>query len=106
MPTNLLLLPLLGGFWFMLFCHYFHFRAQQLEGYRLLLYSAFAGVGFFGMARILTWYLQSIPWVSAPKEVWHEIAPVEFAGTGRRIPEPRRFDLAYANAPPANSSSS
>jgi hypothetical protein len=80
-PTNLLLLPLLGGFWFVHFCHYFHFRAQQLEGYRLLLYSSFAGVGFFGAARLLIWSLRSVVWLNGFRSAWSEIAPVQFAGT-------------------------
>src|SRR3954453_8329114 len=44
LPTNLLLLPLLGGFWFVHFCYLFKFRAQRLDGYRLLLESAFLGL--------------------------------------------------------------
>ena len=37
MPNNLLLVPLLAGFWFLHRCHYFRFRAQTLDGYRLLI---------------------------------------------------------------------
>ncbi|MFL6194641.1 MAG: hypothetical protein ACJ75H_10760 [Thermoanaerobaculia bacterium] len=56
MPTNLLLLPLLGGFWFVHFCYFFRFRAQRLDGYRLLLESAFFGLLFIVPARLITYY--------------------------------------------------
>jgi hypothetical protein len=56
MPTNLLLLPLLGGFWFVHFCYFFRFRAQRLDGYRLLLESAFFGLLLSVPARLLTYY--------------------------------------------------
>jgi hypothetical protein len=56
MPTNLLLLPLLGGFWFVHFCYFFRFRAQRLDGYRLLLESAFFGLLLIVPARLITYY--------------------------------------------------
>ncbi len=56
MPTNLLLLPLLGGFWFVHFCYFFRFRAQRLDGYRLLLESAFFGLLLIIPARLITYY--------------------------------------------------
>ncbi|HEY4573564.1 MAG TPA: hypothetical protein VIJ26_06370, partial [Thermoanaerobaculia bacterium] len=55
MPTNLLLLPLLGGFWFVHFCYFFRFRAQRLDGYRLLLESAFFGLLLSVPARLITY---------------------------------------------------
>lgn len=59
MPTNLLLLPLLGGFWFVHFCYLFRFRAQRLDGYRLLLESAFFGLLLSVPARLITYYWPS-----------------------------------------------
>ena len=56
MPTNLLLLPLLGGFWLVHFCYFFRFRAQRLDGYRLLLESAFSGLLLSVPARLITYY--------------------------------------------------
>jgi hypothetical protein len=56
MPTNLLLLPLLGGFWFVHLCYLFRFRAQRLDGYRLLLESAFFGLLLIIPARGITYY--------------------------------------------------
>ena len=46
MPTNLLLLPLLGGYWFIQNFHCTRFRARRLDGYRLLVESAFYGLLF------------------------------------------------------------
>lgn len=56
MPTNLLLLPLLGGFWFVHFCYLFKFRAQRLDGYRLLLESAFFGLLLILPARLIAYF--------------------------------------------------
>lgn len=56
MPTNLLLLPLLGGFWFVHFCYFFKFRAQRLDGYRLLLESALFGLLLIIPARLITYF--------------------------------------------------
>src|SRR5258708_3535527 len=55
MPANLLLLPLLGGFWFVHFCYLFKFRAQRLDGYRLLLESAFFCLLLIVPARLITY---------------------------------------------------
>lgn len=55
MPTNLLLFPLLGGFWFVHFCFFSRFRAQRLDGYRLLLESAFFGMPLSLLARLITY---------------------------------------------------
>jgi hypothetical protein len=56
MPTNLLLFPLLGGFLFVHSCYFFRFRAQRLDGYRLLLESAFFGLLLSVPARLITYY--------------------------------------------------
>ena len=52
MPWNLLILPLLGGFWLLRTCNLFRFRSQYLEGYRLLMESAIAGVVLIGLGRL------------------------------------------------------
>lgn len=52
MPTNLLLLPLLGGYWFIQNFHWTRFRARRLDGYRLLVESAFYGLFFSCIAWI------------------------------------------------------
>src|SRR5579859_8299664 len=83
MPANLLILPLLAGFWFVHFCHYFRFRAQRLDGYRLLLESAIAGAFLFLGARMVTHalILFDIPFASRVKDGWTRFAPVDFSGT-------------------------
>ena len=53
MPYNLLLLPLLGGFLFFYSAHLLRFQAQRLEGYKLLLQSAIAGVVLSFIARLI-----------------------------------------------------
>ncbi len=53
MPTNLLLLPLLAGYFLLHQFNYTRFRAQRLDGYRLLLESAFVGLVLAGAVRIL-----------------------------------------------------
>lgn len=56
MPTNLLLLPVLGGFCFVHFCYFLNFRAQRLDGYRLLLESALYGLLLTLPAHLITYY--------------------------------------------------
>ena len=83
MPTNLLILPLLGGF---LLVHLFHFsrvRSQQLEGYRLLFWSGVSGSVLLALARLLTYWVVAVglfklSWVLK----WHAFFPVDFSGTG------------------------
>jgi hypothetical protein len=80
MPNNALLaLILLGGFWFINQFHFTRFRAQRLDGYRLLMESAAAGVFLIIGARIVTWVLRSVPAVSS---FWRESVTAEpYAGT-------------------------
>lgn len=61
MPSNLLLLPLLGGFWFIHVFYYTRFRSQRLDGNRLLLSSALAGVVCAFAGRVLATALRSVP---------------------------------------------
>ena len=77
MPTNLLILPLLAGFWFLHFCHYFRYRSQTLDGYRLLIESAIAGSALSFVARILTYVF----WNKVIAHDWAVFAPFEFSGT-------------------------
>jgi hypothetical protein len=81
MPANLLLLPLLGGYWFVHFCHFFRFRAQRQDGYRLLLESAFAGVLLTAAARLIVVLLSSLNELIPVREFWNEYIPLPFAGT-------------------------
>lgn len=80
MPANLLLLPLLGGYWFVHFCHYFRFRAQRQDGYRLLLESAFAGVLLIGFARVIVLFLISLPQLLEFRNGWAQFVPLPYSG--------------------------
>src|SRR4051812_48355583 len=58
MPSNLLLLlPLLGGYLFIHFCYRFYFRAQALDGHRLIFEAAVAGFTLFLPCRGLAYLL-------------------------------------------------
>src|ERR1035437_1580022 len=80
MPANIFLIPLLAGYLFVHISNRFRFRAQSLDGYRLLIESATAGVVLLGAARLLTLLLG----VAAPGlyRFWHD----------RIVPDP---NLAY-----------
>lgn len=81
MPTNLLILPLLAGFWFIHFCHYFRFRAQRLDGYRLLIESSLAWAFLFLIGRIFTFFVGLTPFGLSLNSLWSAFAPVSFSGT-------------------------
>jgi hypothetical protein len=80
MPSNLLLLPLLGGYWFLHAFYYTRFRSQRLDGYRLLMESALVGVFLSILGRLAVLLLLCFP--SAMK-AWMTVAPasVPFLGT-------------------------
>jgi hypothetical protein len=79
MPTNLLLLPLLGGYWFLHTWYYTRFRSQRLDGYRLLLESAMVGVAFAGIGWIAVKLASLFPPVIA---FWEDAAPpIPYLGT-------------------------
>lgn len=80
MPTNLLLLPLLGGYWFLHAFHYSRFRSQRLDGYRLLVESALAGVCLSILARCLIIILRA--WIPSLRNAWLAFAPdIPYLGT-------------------------
>ena len=80
MPTNLLLLPLLAGYWFLHQFSYTRFRSQRLDGYRLLVESAAVGVLFVCLA----WRVAKALSLWAPAAgFWKDFAPnIPFLGTG------------------------
>lgn len=82
MPTNLLILPLLGGFLLVHLCHYFRFRSQNHEGYRLLFESAVAGVALVTAGRLATFFVSRFVWSAPFRNAWREFAPIDFSGTG------------------------
>jgi hypothetical protein len=80
MPTNLLLLPFLGGYWFLHAFYYTRFRSQRLDGYRLLVESALAGVALVVISRLLVLLLSVFNHLQSG---WSAIVPAEipFLGT-------------------------
>jgi hypothetical protein len=70
MPSNLLLfLPLLGGYLFIHFCYRFYFRAQALDGYRLIFEATIAGFTLFVPCRGLAYlFAQDQP---ALRDLWY-----------------------------------
>lgn len=80
MPTNLLLLPFLGGYWFLHVFYYTRFRSQRLDGYRLIVESALMGVVLTVLARVIVVLLGHWPPV---RSAWMSVAPpqIPFLGT-------------------------
>jgi hypothetical protein len=86
MPTNLLVLPLLGGFCFVHILYYLRFRAQRLEGYRLLIECAITGAGLLAISRLLIAVVDYAPapiWLFSYRlrTFWCSFWPLEDAGT-------------------------
>jgi hypothetical protein len=74
-PAALVVRKLLkgAGYLFVHFCHRYRFRAQWLDGYRLLLESATAGLILLAVARIITFSINYVfPSVS---QAWNGIVP-------------------------------
>ena len=82
MPTNLLILPLLGGFIFLHVCHRFRFRAQRSDGYRLLLESAIAATILLYLGRVVVVVLRGLPFGPSLNAAWEGFAPIPYLGTG------------------------
>lgn len=78
MPYDLLLLPLLGGYWFCRTWHYTNFALQQTDRLGTLLYSATVGVGLLLGARPLVLAIEA---AEIPLEWFIRIAPWSFSGT-------------------------
>ncbi len=80
MPTNLLPLPLPGGYWFLHAFHYTRFRSQRLDGYRLLVESALVGVVLTFVSRFL---VVGVNVLSGVRFYWFALAPqdIPFLGT-------------------------
>ena len=79
MPFNLLLLPLLGGYFFITYWNYTRFDAIRYSGHRLLFHSAAAGVVFlilsFCVTRLSVGQWPELGWR------WRELVPFEYSGT-------------------------
>ena len=73
MPTNLLILPLLGGFIFLHVCHRFR---------RLLLESAIAATILLCFGRFVVFVLRRLPFGPSLQAAWDGFAPIPYLGTG------------------------
>ena len=80
MPYNLLLLPLIGGYFFTHYTYRFRFRAYGLSNYRLLLEAAFFGLIFGGLSIGLTRLLQLWGCLGPLEDVWKLFFPFEYSG--------------------------
>lgn len=81
MPYNLLLLPLLGGYFFTHLTYRLRFRAYGLNSYRLLFNSALYGLGFAVASHLATRVGLAVKWLRPPIAVWKEFAPFDYSGT-------------------------
>ncbi|MBC7925181.1 MAG: hypothetical protein H7039_05945 [Bryobacteraceae bacterium] len=81
MPSNLLVVALLAGFCFVHQCHVFRFRAQLLDGYRLLLYCSVAGMVLLGLSRSLICAAKLYRFYWAIRPAWTEFADIPYLGT-------------------------
>ncbi|WP_157115540.1 hypothetical protein [Prosthecochloris sp. HL-130-GSB] len=71
MPANLLILPYIAGFWFISRCYLAKYRAQRHDGYRLLFYSAIAGLAFLMVPLFLEYVLFFFGLLPAGKHLEH-----------------------------------
>lgn len=69
MPTNLLILPFLGGYWFLSKCYLTKYHVQRHDGYRLVFYSAIAGLVLLGIPLAVEYYLFSCDQLPEGKHV-------------------------------------
>lgn len=82
MPTNLLILPLLGGFCLVHYDHRFRYKAQRQDGYRLLIQCAIAGVILLAVSRLVVVLLTHSSIGEPLKAAWAVYAPIPYLGTG------------------------
>jgi len=60
MPWNLLLLPLIGGYYFLSTCYRFKFLEQRLDKQRLIFESIIAGTLLLGCSFFLKWFVNGV----------------------------------------------
>jgi hypothetical protein len=81
-PTNLLVLPFLAGFLFTHISHGRRFRAQRLDGYRLIIESAAAGFFLLVLARICVVLFRLVPGSQHVYATWDWAIGIRYLGTG------------------------
>jgi hypothetical protein len=80
-PSNLLVLALLAGFCFVHKCDHYKFRAQMLDGYRLLFHCSVAGAAILMVARLLVCAAKIAPWFWTLKPLWNQVVDIPYFGT-------------------------
>ena len=81
MPGNLLVLALIAGFCFIHSCYRFKYRAQMLDGYRLLFHCSVAGAVILAVSRALVCCLKLFPFYRTYRPLWNHYADVPYLGT-------------------------
>jgi hypothetical protein len=72
MPTNLLILPLIAGYCFLHFLAYTRYRAQRLDGHRLVLECLFFALPLSLIGRLAAFVLWQVPFI---RDWWVRFAP-------------------------------
>lgn len=81
MLFNLLLLPLIAGFWFITRNHLFSYTTSTLAKDAMLLHASLWGLAFLVVSRIAVWALLQSGHGIAIGNALHSVAPFPFIGT-------------------------
>ena len=79
MPFNLLLLPLIGGYFFLTYWNFTKFDTKRYSGHRLIFHAAAAGLMFLVIAFAVTRFIAD--YFPQPAASWRDFVPFEYAGT-------------------------
>lgn len=79
MALGWLLIPALGGYWFLTHCNWTRFNAARASGYHLFFQAAIAGAVLVVVAYVVTW----IGFYLCPTggELWNSFVPFAYSGT-------------------------
>lgn len=81
MPFNLLLLPLLGGYFFIHRTYLFRFRSYGLDNYRLIFESAAVGILALMVSHALTRLGLAVDGLAESIRLWKVFAPFPYSGS-------------------------
>ena len=79
MSLGLLLVPALGGYWFLTHLNFTRYRAVRDSGYHILFRSAFVGLVLFVVAEALLIPVRH--WFEGLHSLWESISPVDYSDT-------------------------
>ena len=85
MSFGLLLLPAIGGYWFLTHLNYTRYRSVRDSGYHILFSSAVAGVALYSIAFSVSFILESL---------WTDI--LDFWDDQLHVPEPYTFEIVLS----------